>query len=142
VKIEAYFDGAVEPRNPGGIPAYGSVVFVDGEKDVEISKIYHPEPGTAHLMSNNVAEYLGLISILEYLIKEELHEQKVTIYGDSKMVVNQVQGKWRIKQGIYVEFAHKARKLYSHFTDIKVRWIPREQNKLADELSKRSYSTK
>ena len=139
-EVKCYFDGCCEPKNPGGIASYGAVVYVDGVRIWECSKIFHPIPGRENETSNNVAEYLGFIAILEYLSLENhriCEPSSITIFGDSNLVIQQMFGTWRIKKGFYVPLAIKAKKLLETFSRIEGRWIPREQNFIADELSKR-----
>ena len=44
-KYVAYFAGACEPRNPGGIATYGAIIYKDDEVVWNCSEIYRPEPG-------------------------------------------------------------------------------------------------
>lgn len=132
--IEAYFDGCCEPINPGGTAAYGAVVLIDGVKIWEDSRVFYPSDGRT---SNNIAEYSGFKAILEYLLSKGLNKQPIKICGDSKLVIQQMFGTWRIKQGLYVGLALECRELLKRFPYIRGRWIPREENTVADELSKR-----
>lgn len=132
--IEAYFDGACEPINPGGTASYGAIIFIDDQRIWECSKIYHPiKKGQT---SNNLAEYSGLIAILDYLMEEAHFLSEIKIYGDSKIVIEQMKGTWKIKKGLYVPLALMAKKKLRFFKKLTLQWIPREQNSLADELSK------
>jgi|ERR1051326_407769 ribonuclease HI len=128
----AYFDGACEPVNPGGTASYGVVIYEDHEKVWECSEVY----GEGKLMSNNVAEYAGLIAVLEWLIEHDLCDAEISVKGDSKLVIEQMFGTWKIKSGLYTELAHRARELLSRFTNIQGEWISRDLNDVADELSK------
>jgi ribonuclease HI len=132
--IEAYFDGCCEPVNPGGTAAYGAVIFIDGVKVWEDSGIFYPAEGQT---SNNIAEYSGFLAILIYLFGKRLNDQPIEIRGDSNLVIQQMFGSWRIKQGIYVPLALECQRLLAKFSQIRGRWIPREANSLADELSKK-----
>lgn len=89
-------------------------------------------------MSNNVAEYMGIYYCLEFLKLKGLQKASITIYGDSKMVVEQMSGRWRVKGGLYVEAFKKAFCMVKEFPRIRIIWIPREQNGLADALSKKA----
>ena len=131
-----YFDGACEPINPGGTASYGAVILQDRRRIWECSELYHPPKGHEHETSNNVAEYSALIAVLEWFAERELFDAEITIYGDSNLVIQQIFGNWRIKKGLYLPLAHKARKLLQHFTNIRGEWRPRERNMMADELSK------
>lgn len=135
MKITAYFDGACEPVNPGGTASYGAVIYNDGTKVWECSEIYKPEIPLE--TSNNIAEYLGIIAVLHEFIDFSYRNQETYIFGDSKLVVEQMNGRWEIRNGLYVPFARKALSYMHQFT-IKpnISWIPREQNTIADELSK------
>ena len=141
--IEAYFDGACEPVNPGGTAAYGAVVLRNGVKIFSESKIFHPEKGREYRTSNNIAEYSGFLAILQFLISQNLQESYILVRGDSNLVIQQMfvtnsnHGKrWRIKGGYYVPVALKCQDLLKRFPHIAGEWIPREKNSLADELSK------
>jgi ribonuclease HI len=59
--------------------------------------------------SNNVAEYMAFIHTLDWLIENDLKERRIVVYGDSMLVVRQMNGEWRIKEGRYVEWAKKAK---------------------------------
>jgi ribonuclease HI len=87
--------------------------------------------------SNNVAEYSGFLAILEYLLSTDLDDQTINIHGDSKLVIEQMQGNWRMKKGFYIATAKKAKETLKRFRKKPTLiWIPREKNDIADELSK------
>lgn len=134
--ITGYFDGCCEPVNPGGTASFGAVLFRDGERIWECSEIFYPLRGRERETSNNVAEYCGFLAILEYLIRQGLRLEQINLYGDSNLVVQQMNGRWRIKRGYYVEKAREAKKLLEQFPNLTLNWIPREENSIADELSK------
>lgn len=129
-KITAYFDGACWP-NPNGHAGAGCVVKRCKEVIYSGSK-YLGRTRT----SNNVAEYEGLILILEYLIENKI--DRAHIFGDSNLVIMQITGKWKVKrqkQGLYLPSYDKARALANKLPLLKYTWIPREQNEEADEMS-------
>lgn len=128
--LEAYFDGCCEPKNPGGHAAYGAVMFRDGVRIWEDTGYCGVGPN----ISNNVAEYSGVVSILQRLLTESEH---CLIRGDSKLVIMQLQRKWKINGGLYMPYYLKARELYEPIKDrIILKWIPREENDICDVLSK------
>lgn len=134
--IKAYFDGSCEPINPGGTCAYGAIIYVDDTATWQISEVYKPEiPGQT---SNNIAEYLGFISVIDCLRDKDLvNIPKIIIHGDSKLVIEQMSGNWRIKSGLYAPFAHRAKELLSIMpVRPTLKWIPREMNSVADGLSR------
>lgn len=132
--VYAKFDGCVEPINPGGTASYGGYILEKGKRLHKIAEIYTPMPG--ELTTNNIAEYAGLRAILEYLISLNKQLMPVVIMGDSKLVIEQMLGKWKIKNGRYKSIALQCRELTSQFRQIDFFWIPREKNRVADRLSK------
>lgn len=130
--IEAYFDGFCE-GNPYGKAGAGAVIQRDGEIIHTISD-YIGEGGS---ITNNVAEYEALRRALNYLKASGLTDERVIVYGDSKLVIEQMRGKWKIKKGVYKDTALATRKELEGFKDINFCWIPREKNTQADGLSQK-----
>lgn len=76
-------------------------------------------------LTNNELEYLALLYALEY-IKSKNYRGKIIIYSDSKLIVNQVNGGWRVTTERLTPLYKKCR---AKITDnIKLKWIPREKN--------------
>jgi|25BtaG_2_1085352.scaffolds.fasta_scaffold06575_2 ribonuclease HI len=129
--IEAWFDGVCEPKNPGGHGAYGVYIrskHIDWKEGVYV--------GYGETISNNVAEYSGFIDILRRLKNNFLTKEKIIIRGDSKLVIEQMSGCWKIKKGIYVPLAYEAQKLLRKFRKTTLEWIPRDENEVCDKLAK------
>jgi ribonuclease HI len=82
-----------------------------------------------------VAEYSGAIHLLRYFQRERV--TLATVYGDSLLVIKQLNGAWRAKAGAYLPFYHEAIKLRRSLPDVRLVWTNRENNSEADELSKR-----
>lgn len=134
--IKCFFDGCCEPVNPGGTASFGAVILRNEEVLHKASEIFLPQKGRERESSNNVAEYSGFKHILQWLIDHNLNGHCIEIRGDSMLVIKQMFGTWRIKQGFYVPLALECRELLKLFPNIRGQWIPREENGLADELSK------
>lgn len=130
--ITVYIDGACEPKNPGGYGGYGVYISENDKCIKEISGFIEK----SQEVSNNVAEYLALVKALEWLRENNLNEKLILIKGDSKLVINQMNNVWKIRFGLYKNYAMKARKLLSYFSNTYFKWIPRDDNWRADELSK------
>ena len=132
----AWFDGACGPVNPGGTATYGVMIK---DRDGTILVWEHGLVGEGSTMSNNVAEYAGVLQILKYLSSRP--PGRVTIRGDSNLVIKQLTGKWRIKKGLYRSTAVEAKALLARLRSggwkITLCWIPRTQNKECDALSKK-----
>jgi ribonuclease HI len=131
--IEVYTDGACEPRNPGGIPAFGFVVYHEGVLIHEESGAYN-EPGTS-----NIAEYAGIIAALAYLAGAGLTGERVEIKSDSQLVINQLSGYWAVRSNNLKPLYWQVKELERLFLKVSYRWIPRQQNEYADMLSKAVY---
>lgn len=126
-----YFDGSCEPNNPGGTIGYGAVIKKNGQ-------VIHTLSGrieASRQNSNNVAEYLALTKGLEWLLDNDHKNDRIEVYGDSALVINQMNKDWGASGGLYYEYYRDALDMLPHFPDIKFRWIPREINTEADALS-------
>ena len=113
--------------NPG--PAgFGAVVWSADHSTIlaEIKEAI----GTA---TNNVAEYRGLIAGLTEAAR--LGAIDVAALLDSKLVVEQMSGRWKVKHPDLAELHREARRLASGFDRVTFRWVPREKNSHADRLA-------
>lgn len=119
-----------EPRNPGGHAAWGAAVRVDGEFVLRAGGYC----GVGPKMSNNVAEYSAFNAAAEECLK---HPGIVIIKGDSKLVVEQLNGRWKVNGGLYTPFYEKAKVLWGKLKNrASLEWIPRDENSICDVLSK------
>lgn len=136
----AWFDGACQPINPGATATFG---FIIKAKDGTVLLKEHGLAGKGITMSNNVAEYAGVLHILKYLSCRL--PGRVTIYGDANLVINQLNDEWRIRKGLYLSLAVEAKELLARLRglgwQINLCWIPREQNEECDTLSKKDCPT-
>lgn len=131
--IKCYFDGACEPYNPGGNLGIGAFVLQDNKEVFRHSGFV----AASQMNSNNVAEYMALEKILIFLKDFICGEKKIFIYGDSMLVIKQMNGQWRMKFGMYKETALRCKRLIEEIDkEFIFQWIPREINQLADDLSK------
>lgn len=122
VVIEA--DGG--SRGNPGPAAYGAVL-----RDADSGAVIAEDGDTIGVASNNVAEYRGLIAGLR-LAREHAPDADVEVRMDSKLVVEQMSGRWKIKHADMRTLATEAGGLAPFGTTYT--WIPREQNKAADRL--------
>lgn len=132
----AYFDGATEPINPGGNMGVGAFILDKERKRIFEFSEYFSAKSMDYKTSNNVAEYMGILSIFEYLISHKLQSEKIIVCGDSKLVIMQMRKEWQCKGGIYSEYYFRALELRNKFENITFEWIPREKNEVCDILSK------
>jgi ribonuclease H / adenosylcobalamin/alpha-ribazole phosphatase len=126
VKVVVEADGGSR-GNPG--PAgYGSVVWSADRSTV----LAESKQAIGHA-TNNVAEYRGLIAGLEEAAK--LNAAEVAVAMDSKLVVEQMSGRWKVKHPDLAELNARARELASRFERVNYTWIPRAENSYADRLA-------
>ena len=119
-----FFDGASR-GNPGDAGAGALLLNGAGEP---VWKCAEP----LGIKTNNEAEYLALLLLLEETARRGL--RRVEIRGDSRLVVNQVTGRWKINEPRLRELAWKAVDLLKK-TGSSLVWVPREENASADALS-------
>lgn len=82
--------------------------------------------------TNNVAEYRGLIAGLEYLAERD-PSARVEARLDSKLVVEQMSGNWKIKNSMLQKLALRAGDALPR-TSVRFIWVPRHQNAAADAI--------
>ncbi|MDQ6641709.1 MAG: bifunctional RNase H/acid phosphatase [Actinomycetota bacterium] len=111
--------------NPGPA-AYGAVL-----KDAQTGEVIAERGGPIGVASNNVAEYRGLIAGLE-LFAEHAPDARLEVRMDSKLVVEQMSGNWKIKHPDMKPLALQAKRLAPSGTVFT--WIPRDRNRDADRL--------
>ena len=113
--------------NPG--PAgYGAVVW-----SAERTEVLAEANESIGIATNNVAEYRGLIAGLTAAARVGATE--VGAFMDSKLVVEQMAGRWKVKHPDLIPLHRQARELASRFDHIRYTWIPREKNSHADRLA-------
>jgi broad specificity phosphatase PhoE/ribonuclease HI len=113
--------------NPG--PAgYGAVVF-----DAATHAVLAERKEGIGTETNNVAEYRGLLAGLR--AAQELGARRVDVRMDSKLVVEQMSGRWSVKNAALQSLWREGQQLKRGFDQIGFSWIPREKNKHADRLA-------
>lgn len=113
--------------NPGHA-GYGALV-----RDPKTGVILVEKAGYVGIASNNVAEYSGLVAGLQ-LAHEIDPRCRILVKMDSKLVVEQMSGRWKIKHADMQKLAGQARGVVDP-RRVRYEWIPRERNKDADRLS-------
>ncbi|BBZ70120.1 bifunctional RNase H/acid phosphatase [Mycobacterium paraseoulense] len=113
--------------NPG--PAgYGAVVWTQDR-----STVLAETKQAIGRATNNVAEYRGLLAGLGDAL--ELGATEAAVFLDSKLLVEQMSGRWKVKHPDLIELHAQARKLAARFERIDYTWIPRDRNSYADRLA-------
>lgn len=135
-----YFDGLCEPKNPGGVATFGFIIRQGSETIHEDYGLADAEPYTDEA-SNNVAEYSAIIRALEWLKKNGQEKSKIILRGDSKLIINQLNGEYKVKSLRIIELHHKAKRLLQDFENLEIEWVNRELNQEADRLSRIAYKS-
>lgn len=118
-------------RGNPGIAAGGAVVAdaATGELLAELG-VY------VGVATNNVAEYRGMLEGVRRAFEID-PGASVHVLMDSKLVVEQMSGRWKIKHPDMAKIAREARELIGH-RPVTFEWVPRLQNSRADALANRS----
>lgn len=127
MKLVIFADGG--SRGNPGIAGSGTAVYNEDRSQLlrEIAYV------VGQKSTNNVAEYHGLLRGLEAAV--ELGADEVEFYMDSKLVVEQMNGRWKIKHPDMQKLAIEARRLLDQIPSFSLEWVPRAKNSVADALS-------
>jgi ribonuclease HI len=123
--LRIFTDGAAR-GNPG--PA-GLGVVIEDEQGMRLRGL-HRWLGVA---TNNEAEYHALIEGLKAV--SEWKPDRLEIYLDSKLVVEQVTGKYRVKKPKLQDLQQQVIELLKQYKDVSIAHVERERNKGADALA-------
>ena len=123
------FDGGTRPTNPGP-SAIGYIVSTDDST----------ERGSHHIAeaTNNQAEYHALIQALQ--TTRQMGCTHVVVRGDSKLVVKQVQGEWKVNDPELRTLWKRATELAEEFEEFTIQHVPREANEDVNQLVDRVFS--
>jgi ribonuclease H / adenosylcobalamin/alpha-ribazole phosphatase len=114
--------------NPG--PAgYGALV-----RDADSRRVLAERAASVGVATNNVAEYGGLVAGLQAAVDLD-PEAEVEVRMDSKLVVEQMSGRWKIKHPDMQKLALQAQQLARRLGSVRYTWVPRAQNSAADALA-------
>jgi len=114
--------------NPG--PAgYGALV-----RDADTGRVLAERAESVGRATNNVAEYGGLVAGLQAVLDLD-PTASVEVRMDSKLVVEQMSGRWQIKHPDMKKLAVQARDIARQLASVRYTWVPRAQNGAADALA-------
>ncbi len=125
-EIVIYTDGGAR-GNPGPA-AVGVVILRDGEKILEAKQYLGDN------LTNNWAEYEAVIFALVKALELLLRDEDIEFRLDSQLVVEQLSGRWKIKEASLKGQAQKVHDLLTSFGTVTFTYVPREKNKDADRL--------
>lgn len=123
-KIQVYIDGASK-GNPGK-SGYGIAIYKNNQ-------LIKKTGAFIGITTNNVAEYLSLIfALIECL---PFVEDEIEIKTDSQLLVNQVKGKYKVKDEKLKILNNIVKFLISKYNNLRITKISREENKIADRIA-------
>lgn len=137
MKINVYTDGGA--RGNPGIAGFGVVIY-DENKEIIFQHAKY-----LGIKTNNEAEYLALLSALEWVRdnKNNFNISQINFHSDSQLLVRQIQGIYKVKASNLLPLFAQAKQLLSlinlpcQFIDIR-----REYNTLADKLANQAMDLK
>lgn len=133
MKLRIYTDGGAR-GNPGNSWIW---VHITDHTGKTLEKRYK----NLWISTNNEAEYTGALYGIRRWI--ELWAVDIDLYMDSKLVISQLSGQWKIKEQRLKNIAHEIQKMIEEsWIRILFHWIPREENKEADALSNKAMDEK
>jgi len=133
-----YIDGESRGNEQNSLPRNAKIAIAysesSGQVDPDKLKIYWQPIGDR---TNNEAEYYALLKALA--LAAERWADKTTgkvldgvggilIRSDSQLVVNQVNGEWRVEDSKLIELSEEARDSIKKLGPVRLEWVPREEN--------------
>lgn len=117
----AYCDGG--SRGNPGPAAYAAVIRDDKDNQAVVT-------GFLGHTTNNVAEYQGLLAVLDYVVSQDT--RSVRVFSDSMLLVRQIQRAWRVKNVELKKLWDNCQLLIARLDSFEIDYVPRELNKEAD----------
>ena len=133
-----YIDGESRGNEQNSLPRNAKIAIAysesSGQVDPDKLRIYWQPIGDR---TNNEAEYYALLKALSLI--EERRTDKTTgripsdaaeflVRSDSQLVVNQVNGKWRVEDSKLIELSEEAKDSIRKIGSVRLEWVPREEN--------------
>jgi len=129
-----YTDGGSR-GNPGHSGAGGFIINSNKEILGSISEYLG-------IQTNNYAEYKSLYLALVKALQLGIHRSKIEVYMDSKLVIEQINERWKVKNENLFKIYTEIKELLLAFTNIKFSHIRRNLNKNADSLANNAMDKK
>jgi ribonuclease HI len=126
-KLTVFTDGA--SRGNPGPASYGFTI--SDEKG-----LVYEEGKYIGITTNNVAEYTGALEAFKYIDSHFAGKDvEIKFFADSKLVAEQLAGKWQIKSPGLIPIYQQIKILQEKFSKVTFSHVYREQNKIADALA-------
>lgn len=136
MKLTIFADGA--SRGNPGLSAYGFSI------QDEQGKTLHNEGRYIGIATNNFAEYSAVLASLKYALNQFFKELPLTIdfYVDSQLVVQQLSGKYKVKSINLKRLILQIHNLMVKVGQVYFHYIPRAQNRRADQLANNALDSR
>ena len=138
MSISKVFTDGGSRGNPGNAGLGGVIYNLEEEtlfEDIKTKSVVHEFSKFIGVATNNDAEYLAFLQALEWVKENQEKYQKADFYSDSKLVVEQVNKKWKVKDEKIRKYVKKAWQLLEDVSiPITISHVRREKNKEADAL--------
>jgi ribonuclease HI len=121
--VQVFIDGGSR-----GNPGSSGIGIVFSEKNKKTGFYFYNGVST-----NNEAEYKALIKALE--ISKEKNIYNLSVYSDSELICNQMNGIYKIKNERLQDLSVKVKEILPFFKNFSISYIPREKNKDADKMA-------
>jgi ribonuclease HI len=127
--VFVYFDGGSRGNGSHDAIAGCGWVLLNSTRKIIVDGYERIANGS----TNNEAEYMACIRGLEEA--KRLGARDITLLGDSKLVISQLNGSWKVSTETLRPYHRAATELVKCFRSVSISWIPREENSEADKLS-------
>ncbi len=134
MKLIIYTDGA--SRGNPGHASYGFTIS-DGK-----GKLLHEEGGYIGITTNNVAEYTAVLQAIKYIKKIESKPSQVELFADSKLVAEQLSGRFKVKAKHLKPIIEQIKILAIELGGVTYSHILRSQNAKADKLANQALDNR
>ena len=133
-----YIDGQSQGNEQNSLPRNAKIAIAytesSGQIDPNKFRIYWQPIGDR---TNNEAEYYALLKALALAADRWADKTtgqvldgvgEILIRSDSQLVVNQVNGAWRVEDSKLIELSEEARDAIKNLGSVRLEWVPREEN--------------
>lgn len=145
MKIDIYQDGSCNNHQEDPYGGIGVAVFIDDNYEEELSRAILVQPkGIDNRNTNNVIEWEACVEAMR--IYKELFKEypnaTFNVFSDSQVITQVFNGRHKTHTPSFIEYNKSAHEFVDKIATVKINWVPREQNKYADKLSKDAYKQK
>lgn len=135
--LKIYTDGSIEGGNPGGHGVGGWVIYSEDGERLSEGTI---DLGKSLKMTNNIAEFSAILGALDHLAVGSYFEEDLIIHSDSNLAVKVLKGEWQCwKTALRLIVGKIKNRIKDRAGKVDFVWIPREENKEADCVSRSLY---